>query len=455
MLAGSQSALLVLSHNMSQPMSQSLMKEAIDACEESYSVKSELAAVEAVEKWLRSFDACEKPNSEESKDAAVAAVEKWLREDAGVYKGEKAILAVASENGYLEVVKRLLKNEGVVNFELNARAEELKERAKEGVLSSTSKGFQFVFKATPSGFTLARQAASKGAEKSPEDWNSSRMQMSKQVRCTSCYDMITLYTYIGEEIPDVTTLHKVIDALRKLGWVTMDDIQDHWNDVRESLRKEIERSLVKKLSEARYTYGSWNKQFKDEDKFNDEDKTMWLMITECPRAMLLQLLSLVFAIIVSLLIFVPVFVLIFHYDLVHYEEQLWSECFMYLGIFALAQIVFAFLAAPYTGWGMIKESSRDADLGVTLRGSMHTCRVLCPRSCSRRSWADFRSLSASTLQTMSPKSTASTRQALFTLLARLTQMLSTTHSLSTHSSSGTPCHTHACARYTECKPLSY
>jgi hypothetical protein len=80
---------------------------------------------------------------------------------------------------------------------------------------------------------------------------------------------------------------------------------------------------------------------------------------------------LVFAIIVSLLVFVPVFVLIFHYDLVHYEEQLWSECFMYLGIFALAQIVFAFLAAPYTGWGMIKESSRDADLGVTLRGSMH------------------------------------------------------------------------------------
>ena len=304
------------------------------------------------------FDACEKPYSEGSEDAAVAAVDKWLGDGAGAYEGGKAILAVASEKGHLKVVKRLLENEVVVKFELKARVKELKERAEEDDLSfSTSKGFRFARKATPSGFTLARQAACRppeGAEKSPEDWS-----------CKSCYDMITLYTYIGEEIPDVTTLCKVIDALRTLGWVTMDDIQDHWEDVRKSLRKKegetMEGSLVNKLSEARYTYGSWNKHFKDEDK-------KWF---EGPRATLLQLLSLVFAIIVSLLVFVPVFVLIFHYDLVHYEEQLWSECFMYLGIFALAQIVFAFLAAPYTGWGMIKESSRDADLGVTLRGSMH------------------------------------------------------------------------------------
>ena len=44
---------------------------------------------------------------------------------------------------------------------------------------------------------------------------------------------------------------------------------------------------------------------------------------------------------------------------------------MWLCGFALAQIVAAFLTAPRTGWGMIKESSRDKDLGVTLSGSMN------------------------------------------------------------------------------------
>ena len=58
-------------------------------------------------------------------------------------------------------------------------------------------------------------------------------------------------------------------------------------------------------------------------------------------------------------------------DLVHYEEQLVWECFAWLCGFALAQIVAAFLTAPSLGWGMIKESSWDKDLGVVLRGSMN------------------------------------------------------------------------------------
>ena len=47
------------------------------------------------------------------------------------------------------------------------------------------------------------------------------------------------------------------------------------------------------------------------------------------------------------------------------------ECFAWLCGFALAQIVAAFLTAPSLGWGMIKESSWDKDLGVVLRGSMN------------------------------------------------------------------------------------
>ena len=146
------------------------------------------------------------------------------------------------------------------------------------------------------------------------------------------YDMITLYTYIGEEIPDVDTLFLLITALRTLGWVTMDDIQDHWGDVRAELRKkeqgvEIEHSLVNKLSEARYNYGSWSRESKD----------VLGRRTEKPIRSLVHLFLYVFAIVVSLIVLVPVLVLIFHYDLVHYEEQLWSECFVWLGFFSLGK----------------------------------------------------------------------------------------------------------------------
>ena len=44
---------------------------------------------------------------------------------------------------------------------------------------------------------------------------------------------------------------------------------------------------------------------------------------------------------------------------------------MWLCLWALGQFIAAFLTAPYLGWGMIKESSWDKDLGVILRGSMN------------------------------------------------------------------------------------
>ena len=43
---------------------------------------------------------------------------------------------------------------------------------------------------------------------------------------------------------------------------------------------------------------------------------------------------------------------------------------MWLCLLAVAQLVVAFLMSPHTAWSMIRESSRDKDLGVTLRGSM-------------------------------------------------------------------------------------
>ena len=332
MLAGSQSALLVLSHNMSQ----SLMEKAFDACKKSYSEESEGAAVAAVEKWLDGAD--DRTREYEKKDGE-----------------SKTILEVASENGYLGVVKKLLEYKDLVEFELNARVTELKERSKQGEVSfsfsKTSKGFQVADKATPSGFTLARQAAKGAAE-----WDKSKSELPpnefgewkcKQVRCTSCYDMITLYTYIGEEIPDVTTLLGVIGALRELKWVTMDDIQDHWVKFSDDLREKnvVARPLVAQLSEARYNYGSWNKQFKDEDKLIKRKaklldlfkKPSSLVSHEEIKHFLRFFWTPFFATILSLIVFVPVFVLIFHYDLVHYEEQLWSECFVWLGFFSLGK----------------------------------------------------------------------------------------------------------------------
>ena len=44
---------------------------------------------------------------------------------------------------------------------------------------------------------------------------------------------------------------------------------------------------------------------------------------------------------------------------------------MWLVALGCSQMIFALLAAPFTGWGMIKEASRDTDFGATLKGSMN------------------------------------------------------------------------------------
>ena len=120
--------------------------------------------------------------------------------------------------------------------------------------------------------------------------------------------------------------------MRELKWVTMDDIQDHWVKFSDDLREKnvVARPLVAQLSEARYNYGSWNKQFKDEDKLIKKKaklldlfkKPSSLVSHEEIKHFLRFCWTLFFATILSLIVFVPVFVLTFHYDLVHYEEQL-------------------------------------------------------------------------------------------------------------------------------------
>ena len=143
MLAGSQSALLVLY--------MSLMEKAFDACKEPYSEKNEKDAVEAVVAWLAdagmvlkiktSGDVSDddgtmgarssQKSSLESSIASIAGVNK--KEDGEIQKYENTILEVASENGYLGVVKKLLEYKDLVKFELNARVTELKQRSKHRV----------------------------------------------------------------------------------------------------------------------------------------------------------------------------------------------------------------------------------------------------------------------------------------------------------------------------------
>ena len=387
----SNTMLMVASENGYQEVVRELLKDfsynipfqkAIAACKEVYSEENEIAAVEAVESWLKQF-----ANDKSGEYAKVTD------------EDNNTMLVVASKNGYPMVVETLLEDEHLVESELNAWAQELQGRSKEdsffSILLASSK-------AMPSGFTLARRVAMKGATdpKRPSTlvgrrrhysfdiysvditWSKSRELKCKQGRCTSCYDTITLYTYIGQEIPDAFNFRSVIVTLRELGWMSMDDIQDHWGDLRKQLRKKkVKPFLVANLSEARYNYSSWHRQFFKEEEHVEELEVLTLTSLE---QFLKQFLSfrdavctldiccmLGYAIVLSLIVFVPVIVLIFHYDLIHYEEQLWSECFVWLSLFALAQMFIAFWTAPDTGWGMIKESSRDNDLGETLRGSLN------------------------------------------------------------------------------------
>ena len=342
----------------------------------------------------KAFAACKmQPYSKLNERAAVAAVAAWLNhfadDKSGTYarltdeEGNFTMLVIASENGYPEVVRTLLKDEALVKFELGQVRGDVEALVK----------FEETRLKTAGGFTLARQLAKHAKqgelfsscstteyekmpaqETSPEEWEGVN---GRKARCKSCYDLITLYRYIGEEIADVPTLTRVIAALHELGWRSMDDIQDHWGDVSKELRKKskVERALVIQLSEARYNYGSWDRQFKEKGrsdtwhvKIKDKGNKAKQLGVFCK--------ALVFALFIALFIFVPGIVLVIYYHLVHYEEQLWIECFSWLYGFALAQIVAAFLTAPRTGWGMIKESSRDKDLGVTLKGSMSTQAIV-------------------------------------------------------------------------------
>ena len=365
----------------------SSVKKAYTACKEPYSKRNETAAVNAVEHWLKYCYSTDdkisdyvsvqiKPESVVMHRFQVSRDEiKTIPRD-----GAGTMLVVASKSGYPKVVEKLLKDKDVVKFELDARAQELKDgeaqelKDRKAAMGSSwgscVPGSIFSKGPAPSGLTLARQVAYFSEQGEDESAEEREGVNGSQERCKSCYDMITLYTYIGEEIADVPTLACVIDALQKLGWVSMDDIQDHWDDVRDGLRNQgkVERAFVTRLSEARYNYGSWHNKLTSgmllHDFFRHELIHEPYLTSPAGRA-------LVGATVLSFLVLVPSGVLVVYYDLAHYEEQLWSQCFAWLFIFAVAQLLYAVSTAPFTGWNMIKESSRDKDLGVILRGSMN------------------------------------------------------------------------------------
>eukprot|EP00964_Phaeocystis_antarctica_P073833 scaffold45353_cov61-Phaeocystis_antarctica.AAC.9 len=96
------------------------------------------------------FAACKKPYTVANEKAAVEAVASWLGivaidDDKGYVASTRTdnnnntMLMVASENGYPEVVRKLLEDENFVKFELDARAKETRRK--------------------PSGFTSARKLA--------------------------------------------------------------------------------------------------------------------------------------------------------------------------------------------------------------------------------------------------------------------------------------------------------
>ena len=335
-------------------MSDLLYKDAFDACKKTYSEEHEKAATEAVQAWLIAISTTKVAEYMNSKP--------------------KSMLLVASENGYPMVVQQLLKDKELVKVEVDHQAWVLFQKER-----NTKKGA--ADDPTPRlGFAQARKvlkAKKRDAESADFEvvlfskheyleWK--RKQAETTNRYTSCYDMITLYMNIGEEILDVSNLLYVISKLRDLGWTNMDDITDHWDKVSDKLLDErMEPSLLAKLNEARYNYDSWDK-VRDEVRENKEPSLL-AKPSEARYCSMLRPLG--NAMIVSPIALIPGLVLVLFYDLVHYEEQLWLECFVWLGLFGLSQMVYALLVAPFTGWGMIKEASRDTDLGATLKGSMN------------------------------------------------------------------------------------
>ena len=362
----------------------------VHACKQPYSEHAEYAAVEAVAAWLDDVT---------TQMAATSGFSSADREDGGI------LLMIASETGYPKVVQTLLKDKNVVECELKLRAEEMWENPSGG----------------PSGFTVARYFAKHARRgelycvpasskhqamlnarckqyeplqlvESAEEWEGVN---GRKARCRSCYDVITLYVYIGEEIADVPTLARVISALHELGWETMNDIQENWGDIRggirEDLRKEskVESALVTRLSEVLVNYrDNWGKPFEDERHMRIKEDAEEVR----QSSVFCGLSGYVGYVILFLIVCVPGTVLAI-FDLVHYEGQLWWKFFVWMSAVVIAQTLIVFLTAPYLGWGMIKESSRDKDLGVTLSGARCPRRPLCPRSYSARPCPSFKSTS--------------------------------------------------------------
>ena len=354
----------------------------VHACKEPYSEQAEYAAVEAVAAWLDDVT---------TQMAATSGFSSADREDGGI------LLMIASETGYPKVVQTLLKDKNVVECELKLRAEEMWENPSGG----------------PSGFTVARYFAKHARQgelycvpasskhqamlnarckqygpmqlvESAEEWEGVN---GRKARCKSCYDMITLYVYIGEEIADVPTLARVISALHELGWETMNDIQENWGDIRGGIREELRTlltssassfalkvgsALVTRLSEVLVNYrDNWAKPFEDERHMRIKEDAEEVR----QSSVFCGLSGYVGYVILLLIVCVPGTVLAI-FDLVHYEGQLWWKFFVWMSAVVIAQTLIVFLTAPYLGWGMIKESSRDKDLGVTLRGSMSTQAIV-------------------------------------------------------------------------------
>ena len=370
----------VLSSNMAANTTRvsSPIAGVVHACKEPYSEQAEYAAVEAVAAWLDDVT---------TQMAATSGFSSADREDGGI------LLMIASETGYPKVVQTLLKDKNVVECELKLRAEEMWENPSGG----------------PSGFTVARYFAKHARRgelycvpasskhqamlnarckqyepmqlvESAEEWEGVN---GRKARCKSCYDMITLYVYIGEEIADVPTLARVISALHELGWETMNDIQENWGDIRggirEELRKEskVESALVTRLSEVLVNYrDNWAKPFEDERhmRIKEDAEEVRQSSAFCGLSGYVGYKN-VWLCGLLLIVCVPGTVLAI-FDLVHYEGQLWWKFFVWMSAVVIAQTLIVFLTAPYLGWGMIKESSRDKDLGVTLRGSMSTQAIV-------------------------------------------------------------------------------
>ena len=330
--------------------------------------------------YKKAFDACNAPYTPENADIAFQAVQVWLAPGNSNKVDEytsstPSILLFAIENGYPKVVQQLLKDEDLLEVEVEDRAAEL-FRKEQNMKGGVASGFANARKELKKQLTPGVKAKKSAAEPEvPKDHKWKRSQVMEQARYKTCYDMITLYMYIGEAIPDVRTLIDVISKLRDLGWMSMDDITDHWDKVRDELRekKKMEPLFLDQLSEARYNYDGWwhkHKQFNDEDTASESFCCHGFCST-LGSFVYVTIPSLIVVTIPSLIVLVPILVLVLLYDLVHYDDRLWLECFAWLGVFGLVQIFYALLRAPFTGWGMIKEASGDTDFGATLKGSMN------------------------------------------------------------------------------------